>query len=66
MKFSHIMLVVILFTMTACEDFLVRKPKDQLSPDTYFRTEMECQLFTNNFYTYCRQQATSIRRMMTM
>ena len=51
MKFSHIMLAVILFTMTACEDFLVRKPKDELSPDTYFRTETECQLFTNNFYT---------------
>ena len=51
MKFSHIMLAVILLTLTACEDFLVRKPKDQLSPDTYFRTEMECQLFTNNFYT---------------
>ena len=51
MKFSHIMLAVILFTMTACEDFLVRKPKDELSPDTYFRTETECQLYTNNFYT---------------
>ena len=50
-KFSHIALAVILLTLTACEDFLVRKPKDQLSPDTYFRTEVECQLFTNNFYT---------------
>ena len=50
-KFSHIALAVILITLTACEDFLVRKPKDELSPDTYFRTEVECQLFTNNFYT---------------
>ena len=48
---KHIMLAAILLTLTACEDFLVRRPKDQLSPDTYFRTEMECQLFTNNFYT---------------
>ena len=50
-KFTHIMLAAMVFTLTACEDFLVRRPKDQLSPDTYFRTEMECQLFTNNFYT---------------
>ena len=50
-KISHIALAVVLLTMTACEDFLVRRPKDQLSPDTYFRTETECQLFTNNFYT---------------
>lgn len=48
---KHIMLAAILLTLTACEDFLVRKPKDQLSPDTYFRTETECQLYTNNFYT---------------
>ena len=51
MKFNHILLAAMLLTMTACEDFLVRKPKDELSPDTYFRTEVECQLFTNNFYT---------------
>ena len=48
---KYIMLAAVLLTLTACEDFLVRRPKDQLSPDTYFRTEMECQLFTNNFYT---------------
>lgn len=48
---KHIMLAVIILTLTACEDFLVRKPKDELSPDTYFRTETECQLYTNNFYT---------------
>ena len=48
---KYVMLAAVLLTLTACEDFLVRKPKDQLSPDTYFRTEMECQLFTNNFYT---------------
>ena len=51
MKFNHILLAAMLLTLTACEDFLVRKPKDELSPDTYFRTEVECQLFTNNFYT---------------
>ena len=48
---KHIMLAVTILTLTACEDFLVRKPKDELSPDTYFRTETECQLYTNNFYT---------------
>jgi hypothetical protein len=44
-------LAVILLALTACEDFLTRRPKDELSPDTYFRTETECQLYTNNFYT---------------
>jgi hypothetical protein len=44
-------LAVMLLALTACEDFLTRRPKDELSPDTYFKTETECQLYTNNFYT---------------
>ena len=51
MNFRYMMLAVMLFGLTACEDFLTRRPKDELSPDTYFRTETECQLYTNNFYT---------------
>ena len=51
MYFRYMILAVMLLVLTACEDFLTRRPKDELSPDTYFRTETECQLYTNNFYT---------------
>ena len=34
-----------------CEDALDRFPKDRLTPDNFFRTEEECQLYTNDFYT---------------
>ena len=51
MNFRYMILAVMLLALTACEDFLTRRPKDELSPDTYFRTETECQLYTNNFYT---------------
>ena len=51
MNFKYMILAVMLLAMTACEDFIIRRPKDELSPDTYFRTETECQLYTNNFYT---------------
>lgn len=51
MNFRYMILAVILLALTACEDFLTRRPKDELSHDTYFRTETECQLYTNNFYT---------------
>ena len=35
----------------SCEDMLDFQPKDRLSPDTYFRTETDCELWTNNYYT---------------
>ena len=35
----------------SCEDMLDYQPKDRLSPDTYFRTETDCELWTNNYYT---------------
>ena len=35
----------------SCEDMLDYQPKDRLSPDTYFRTETDCELLTNNYYT---------------
>ena len=34
-----------------CEDALDRFPKDRLTPESFFRTEEECQLYTNDFYT---------------
>lgn len=35
----------------SCEDMLDYQPKDRLSPDTYFKTETDCELWTNNYYT---------------
>ena len=32
-------------------DMLVRTPQDRLSPESFFKTETECELFSNEFYT---------------
>lgn len=52
---KHTIINVILFLATiacvSCEDILDFQPKDRLSPDTYFRTETDCELWTNNYYT---------------
>lgn len=34
----------------ACDDFLVRTPKDKITPETYFTGETDCALYTNEFY----------------
>ena len=34
-----------------CESELDRFPKDKLTPDTFFKTGAECELYTNDFYT---------------
>lgn len=52
---KHTIINVILFlaaiACVSCEDMLDFQPKDRLSPDTYFRTETDCELWTNNYYT---------------
>ena len=35
--------------LCSCEDALDRYPKDRLTPDNFFHTEEECQLYTNDF-----------------
>ena len=40
-----------LLALTGCEDALDRFPEDRLTPDTFFKTGTECELFTNDFYT---------------
>ncbi len=40
----------LLMPLTACEDFLTLEPETTLSPETFFSTEAELQLFTNRFY----------------
>lgn len=34
----------------SCDDFLVRAPKDKVTPETYFTNETDCELYTNEFY----------------
>lgn len=52
---KHTIINVILFlaaiACVSCEDMLDFQPKDRLSPDTYFRTETDCELWTNNYYS---------------
>lgn len=37
------------FMLSSC-NILDKEPLDQLSPDSFFRTELECDLFTRTFY----------------
>ena len=39
----------VLLCMTSC-DFLTQTPKDELTPEDYFKTETDLQLFTNPLY----------------
>ena len=38
-------------TVTSCDDFLDRKPLDQVSPSEYFKTADQLGTFTINYYT---------------
>ena len=53
MKHTIINVILLLATLAcvSCEDMLDFQPKDRLSPNTYFRTETDCELWTNNYYT---------------
>lgn len=46
-----IMTMACLPALVSCEDLLTRVPKDKLTPESYFKSETECQLYTNDFYT---------------
>lgn len=48
--YSLIILVSSILFIAGCDDMLDRIPKDKLSPETYFKTAQECELFTNEFY----------------
>lgn len=50
-KAISILLGLLAFVVGGCEDMLDRYPKDKLTPENYFHTEEECQLYTNDFYS---------------
>jgi len=53
MKRIIILLSVISIITTACnDDFLERVPLDEISPQTYFRSEDELNTYVNSFYQY--------------
>lgn len=43
-------LLVMALSLTSCESFLDKYPKDRLVPETYFRNEQDLKLFSNSFY----------------
>ena len=47
---KRFVILMIALAAVSCNDWLVREPQDELSPDTYFTTEQECRLYTNRFY----------------
>jgi hypothetical protein len=49
--FKYILSGVVVVALSSCDDALDRYPKDELTPDTFFKNENECQLYTNDFYT---------------
>jgi len=50
MKRYIIIAIALITGLTACDDVLDTKPLSQISPETYFKTETDLQLFSNTFY----------------
>lgn len=44
--------------LVSCDDFLLRDPKDRVTPESYFKTETDCELYTNEFYTMLPSAST--------
>lgn len=47
----YFIVMFILVLLAGCESELDRFPKDKLTPDTFFNTGAECELYTNDFYS---------------
>lgn len=50
MKRYIIIAMTLIIGLTACDDLLDTKPLSQLTPESYFKTENDLQLFSNTFY----------------
>jgi hypothetical protein len=50
MKRYIIIAIALITGLTACDDLLDTKPLSQISPETYFKTETDLQMFSNTFY----------------
>lgn len=49
--FTFISILAAAFTLSSCEDFLTKAPETYLSPDTFFSTSEELDMWANKFYT---------------
>lgn len=49
MKKHILSIIIVLLGLTSC-DFLNQTPQDKVSPEDYFKTETDLQLFTNSLY----------------
>lgn len=58
MKKTLILTILAAAALTGCDDLLLRTPKDKLTPETFFRDEAECRLYTNDFYTMLPEGAS--------
>lgn len=47
---KYIILITAVLSLSACDDILTREPESQLSPETYFATATDLQLYTNPYY----------------
>jgi hypothetical protein len=50
MKRYIIIAIALITGLTACDELLDTKPLSQISPETYFKTETDLQMFSNTFY----------------
>ena len=57
---SIISLSVAVLLSASCEDFLTKVPETDLSPDTFFTTEAELEMWTNNFYAEILPEADNL------
>ena len=48
--FSILALSVAVVLSASCEDFLTKAPETNMSPDSYFKSKAELEMWTNNFY----------------
>lgn len=53
--------LLLILSVTSCNDALDVMPKDRKIPENYFRNENELQMFSNKFYTQLPDEAAIIR-----
>lgn len=53
--------LVLILSVTSCNDALDVMPKDRMIPENYFRNENELQMFSNKFYTQLPGESAIIR-----
>ncbi|SFL60173.1 Starch-binding associating with outer membrane [Porphyromonadaceae bacterium KH3CP3RA] len=56
-----IITLVLILSITSCNDALDVMPKDRMIPENYFRNENELQMFSNKFYTQLPGESAIIR-----